>query len=249
MGNKKNSLPQVTLVCVAGVQVKKAIYALWRSSLEIDFSSIKLVTNQKVLYKPRWLTIEMAIENPLSSLNHYNHYCIYTLHKHIDSSHALIIQADGFVINAHKWNNSFLKFDYIGAPWKIRSDAYIDPYGDHQRVGNGGFSLRSLKLLRIPLSQKIEWNVNEGNFYKHMNMGEQAEDGIICVHNRHVYESAGCSFAPFEVALNFSREQKIPENYKLQTFGFHKKLYSKKLIITHYYYRALFSCLYAIKKL
>ena len=73
MGNKKNSLPQVTLVCVAGVQVKKAIYALWRSSLEIDFSSIKLVTNQKVLYKPRWLTIEMAIENPLSSLNHYNH--------------------------------------------------------------------------------------------------------------------------------------------------------------------------------
>jgi hypothetical protein len=249
MGNKKNSIPQVTLVCVAGVQVKKAIYALWRSSLEIDFSSIKLVTNQKVLYKPHWLTIEMAIENPLSSLNHYNHYCIYTLHKHIDSSHALIIQADGYVINAHKWNNSFLKFDYIGAPWKIRSDAYIDPYGNHQRVGNGGFSLRSLKLLRIPLNQKIEWNVNEGTFYKHMNVGEQAEDGIICVHNRHVYESAGCSFAPFEVALNFSREQKIPENYKLQTFGFHKKLYSKKLIITDFYYRALFIFLYAKKKL
>ena len=107
MGDKK-TLPQVTLVCVAGVQVKKAIYALWRSSLEIDFKSIKLVTNQEVLYKPDWLTIEMAIQNPLSCLNDYNHYCIYTLHKHISSSHALIIQADGYVINAHKWNNIFL---------------------------------------------------------------------------------------------------------------------------------------------
>lgn len=249
MGNKKVKLPEVTLVCVAGIHVKKAIYALWRSSLGIDFSSIKLITNQKILFEPDWLTIEMAIKNPLSSLNHYNHYCIYTLHNHINSTHALIIQADGYVINIHKWNNNFLDFDYIGAPWKIRSDAYIDPYGNHQRVGNGGFSLRSKKLLQIPLTQKIEWNVNEGNFYRHMNAGEQAEDGIICVHNRHIYEAAGCNFAPFETAVIFSQEQKIPENHNIETFGFHKKLYSKRLIIIDLYYRTIFNFLYAVKKL
>jgi hypothetical protein len=249
MYNKKITIPEVTLVCVAGVQIKKAIYALWRSSRKIHFSEIKLITSQEISYKPDWLSIEMTINNPLSSLDQYNHYCIYTLHNHINSTHALIIQADGYVIDADKWNTNFLNFDYIGAPWKIRSDAYVDPYGNHQRVGNGGFSLRSLKLLQIPLTKKIEWNVNKGSFYKHMNAGEQAEDGIICVHNRHIYEEEGCNFAPLEIALNFSREQKIPENSKHKTFGFHKKLYSKKLIITDFYYRALFSYLYVIKKL
>jgi hypothetical protein len=82
-----------------------------------------------------------------------------------------------------------------------------------------------------------------------MNAGEQAEDGIICVHNRHIYMAAGCNFAPFEIALSFSREQTMPENYKLNTFGFHKKIYSKKLVVLDFCYRAIFNLLFTFKKL
>lgn len=243
------SLPEVTLVCVTGVHIKEHFYALWRSSKRIKFQEIKLITSQIITYKPKWLIVEKAIDNPLSSIDYFSHYCIYSLHQHIKSKYVLIIHADGYIVNSHKWNDTFLEYDYIGAPWKVRSDAYIDPFGNHQRVGNGGFSLRTKKLLELPLSEKIEWNVNQGDFYQHMGAGEQAEDGIICVHNRHVYEAAGCKFAPLEIAQNFSREQNIPENMKLETFGFHKKIYSKKLKLIDRCYKLVFNILYIMKKL
>jgi hypothetical protein len=237
------------MVCITCVFIKKHIYALWRSSQRIDFHEIKLITSQKISYIPKWITVEAAIDNPLSSIDYFSHYCVYSLHKHIESKYVLIIHADGYVVNSQKWNENFLNYDYIGAPWKIRSDAYIDPFGNHQRVGNGGFSLRSKKLLELPLTEKIEWNVNQGNFYKHMDVGEQAEDGIICVHNRHIYEAAGCNFAPIEIAQNFSREQNIPENMKLDSFGFHKKIYNRKLMIIDVFNRIVFNFLYLVRKL
>ena len=246
---KKLLLEQTTIVCISSVNIKKSIYALWRSSRNIEFQSIKLVTNKKISYEPKWLTVELAYDNALSSIDDYSFYCVYSLYRHIETDHVLVVQADGYVINSKKWNRNFLDFDYIGAPWKIRSDAYIDPFGNHQRVGNGGFSLRSKKLLEVPLTKDIIWNVNTGDFYKHMNVGEQAEDGIICVHNRHLYLEAGCKFAPFEVALNFSREQNLPENFNLKTFGFHKNIPSFKLKIIEIYFQNLFNFLYLTKKL
>jgi hypothetical protein len=82
-----------------------------------------------------------------------------------------------------------------------------------------------------------------------MNANDQAEDGIICIHNRHLYLEEGCKFAPFEVALNFSKEQILPENLTLQTFGFHKTLPSLKLYISEFVYKLIFNLLYYIKKL
>jgi len=242
-------LDQITIVCISGVNIKKSIYALWRSSRGIKFQSTKLITNKNIKYVPKWLTVELATQNSLSSLDDYSFYCVYSLHEHIKTNYALLVQADGYVLNSKKWDTSFLNYDYIGAPWKIRSDAYIDPFGNHHRVGNGGFSLRSKKLLEIPLTKNIIWDVNQGDFYKHMNINNQAEDGIICIHNRHLYLDGGCKFAPFELALNFSREQTLPENYNLNTFGFHKKLPSLKLSIIELTYKIIFNILFFIKKL
>jgi hypothetical protein len=246
---KEIFLEEVTLVCVSGVNIEESIYALWRSSRSIKFRSIKLITNKNLKFVPKWLTLEMASENSLSSIDDYSFYCVYSLHKHIKTKHVLVIQADGYAINGSKWDDNFLNYDFIGAPWKIRSDAYIDPFGNHQRVGNGGFSLRSKKLLEVPLYKNIIWNVNQGSFYKHMNANNQAEDGIICIHNRHLYLEAGCKFAPFEVALNFSREQSLPENLNLRTFGYHKNLPFIWSKIVDFFYKKRFTFLYLIRKL
>jgi hypothetical protein len=134
----------------------------------------------------------------------------------------LIVQADSGIDKVNLWLDEFLGFDYIGAPWPLSDDAYIDPFGNHQRVGNGGFSLRSKKLLEVPLFSHVEWNPNSSNFYRHMNANSFSEDGNICVHNRHIYESAGCQFAPLEIALKFSRELPVSEYQGTGTFGYHK---------------------------
>lgn len=218
----KLNLPQITLVAVTGIDIKKTLYALWRSSKNIVFNRVLLITDEKIDFYSKKIDVELTNNFKLSSLDAYSKFIVFELYKHIDTEFVLIVQADGYVLHSKKWSNDFLKYDYVGAPWRIRHDAYIDPFDNHQRVGNGGFSLRSIKLLRTPITHKVEWHINHNDFYKHMGIKSQAEDGVICIHNRHVYEKAGNSFAPLEIALKFSCEQKVPEYNGELTFGFHK---------------------------
>ena len=128
----------------------------------------------------------------------------------------------------------------------LSESAYIDPFGNHQRVGNGGFSLRSKRLLDVPNMGQVVWEVNKGEFYKHMNVGSQAEDGIICVHNRHIYEAEGVQFAPLEIALKFGFENRVNEYRGKLTFGYHKhfpKLWERALDL---FYRLIFFIRYPL---
>jgi len=213
-------LDNVTLIAVGSTQVPQTVEALKKSMQHLEFAEVKLVSHEK----PQGLPEDICFESceRLNSSKEYSRYVIYNLYKHVDTDYCLLVQWDGFVINPEKWDDEFLKWDYIGAPWPIKDTAYIDPFGDHIRVGNGGFTLRSKKLLEIPLCIDIPFEVNEGTFYKHMNAGSYNEDGNICVHNRHLFESAGIQFAPVEVAARFSQELETPETMGIVPFGFHR---------------------------
>lgn len=213
------NLPDVTLICVSSVNLKETYLAFEKSVEKINFGSVKLVTHERPKDLPDF--IEYSPCYLIDSIDVYSYYCIYNLSNHVDTSHCLVIQADGYVANPEKWQDEWLQYDYIGSPWEYSDTAYIDPFGNHQRVGNGGFSLRSKKLLDVPKQAYIEWDVNKGDFYKHMNANNFAEDGNICVHNRHIYEECGCKFAPLEVAVYFSQEKKVPEAQGITPFGFH----------------------------
>jgi hypothetical protein len=178
----------------------------------------------------RWLnylgiTPELPVDSKLDSMKEYNRYVVFELFRHVETNHCLLIQADGYVLNRKIWTDEFLKYDYIGAPWPIRQNAYIAPDGKHIRVGNGGFSLRSRKLLLVPNDYRIEFNVHQLP-YRHFDSRSWSEDGVICVHNREVYEAAGCVFAPIHLAARFSRELNVEDIYQDKTFGFHR--YKKK---------------------
>lgn len=126
------------------------------------------------------------------------------LTEHINTQFALVVQHDGFVLNASNWNQNFLNYDYIGAPWLI--EATQRP---NCRVGNGGFSLRSKKLLDVCKN--------------HYGGTWDNEDWQICIVNKSLFESHGVKYAPIEVATWFSIESHIPEfdgDIK-KRFGFH----------------------------
>ena len=61
-------------------------------------------------------------------LEGYSEFVIRELHKYVDTSHCLLVQWDGYVLNPKSWLPQFLDYDYIGAPW------------NGNVVGNGGFS-------------------------------------------------------------------------------------------------------------
>jgi len=114
----------------------------------------------------------------------------------IDTSHALLVQWDGFIIDAAEWRDEFLDWDYIGAPWG---------YGDGMDVGNGGFSLRSRRLVEACEDPAI------ADF--------EPEDERICRTYRPYLETRyDIRFAPLELARRFSVEH-VESPYS--TFGFH----------------------------
>jgi hypothetical protein len=202
-------LDNVTIISVTGVRGKQTLRAIEYSTEKIKFKYKKLLTPENL----KSSDVEIIKINPIS-LEEYSKFIVYDLYKYIDTDYALIIQEDGFIINPDCWTDDFLNYDYIGAPWILPLDdfSYRDAFGNIVRVGNGGFSLRSKKLLSIADELNIPWK----SYYVFYN-----EDGFIACHNRHIYEHEGCKFAPLEIAVNFSKELEIPENVGIKTFGIH----------------------------
>jgi hypothetical protein len=207
------TLNNVTLVSVTSVNAERAAQALHYSMREINFSRVLLFTDKDI--NTNGIT---TIKIDKLDYIGYSYFITYELHKYIETDHVLIIQDDGFVVNPDKWNNEFLNFDYIGAPFPVPqqndSVSYRDPFGQLIRVGNGGFSLRTKKLLSLPTILNLEWKPYFG-FYN--------EDGFFAVHNRHIFEENGCVFAPIEIASEFSHEHDVEETKNKIPFGFHGK--------------------------
>ncbi len=134
---------------------------------------------------------------------------------YVDTDYAILIHADGYIINPNEWRDEFLNYDYIGAPWPLPSPSdpisYRDIKGVVRRVGNS-VSLRSKRLMDLPRKLNMEWK----SYYGFTN-----EDGYICVNRRHTFEENECKFAEIDVAKHFSREHSLPENEGIKTFAFH----------------------------
>ena len=106
-------------------------------------------------------------------------------------------------INTKAWTNDFLKYDYIGAPWIFFRCK--DDWEMKTRVGNGGFSLRSKRLLKEASAlTSREKRVHPEDAYVTKGIGEELK-------------SKGISFAPADLAMRFSVEKAL---YTGQ-FGFH----------------------------
>ena len=214
-------LPDVTLVTVTSVDIPQSVNALRVSSEKIQFASVKILTSEDISSLPEKVT---HVTIPKLDFYGYSKFIIEELYKYVETQYCLIIQADGFVINSHLWNDEFLKYDYIGAPWPETigtSFGNLDLTGN--RVGNGGFSLRSKIFLEA--CSKVNFDSIEEQI--------KSEDFLLChyLHERMLNE--GVRFAPLKLAQSFSLESCLdPSNHTLDNvFGFHGKnwLQSEKI--------------------
>lgn len=188
-------LPEITLVAVTDINIPAHKEALDKSCEGIEWGAVTLLTPE------------------LGSIDAWNKYIIYELYSYISTEFCMLIHSDGYVINPHVFQEGFLDYDYVGAPWPLPIDeySYRTPRGELVRVGNS-VSLRSKKILELPTKLGLEWKSYYGN---------TNEDGFLCVHNRDSLKENGMKFAPLEVAVHFSKEHEIPENQGIETFAFH----------------------------
>jgi len=133
----------------------------------------------------------------LQSIHDYNRVVVKELAAHVETDHVLIVQYDGFIRDPECWSHDFLDYDYIGAPW---------PQFDTHNVGNGGFSLRSRRLLTALREMDAE-------------LDGRPEDIAICqVWRCRLEQRHGIRFAPTDVARRFSYESGPSTG---PSFGFH----------------------------
>ena len=223
-------LSKVTLLAIDNTnRIEGTIKAIYTSTQKINFGDVKILTSfeHKEKYEGELGIDNIKIEvlnSKISNIDEYSRYVLYELYQHVDTEFVLLIQDHGFVINPEAWTDEFLEYDYVGAPWPYSKNSYVTPFGEHIGVGNGGFSLRSQRILKTPLEVNIPFDCTKGEFYKHFNANNYAEDGNICVHNRHLFIENGCKFCPLELAVTFSYEKSIPENVGIIPFGFHYNL-------------------------
>ena len=175
----KVDLSNVTLVCAEGNHKEEAAKLLDKLDSQYTFCDKKLFCDN------------------LNSIQDYNLFIAKELVTHITSDFCMIVQLDGYPVCSDAWEDCFLDYDYIGAPW------YTQPWRREKLVGNGGFSIRSKRFLEE--ASKIPFD------------GEEGEDVFFCRIKDEELKEKGIRFAPHDVAYRFSVED-LPWNGQ---FGFH----------------------------
>ena len=207
-------IKNVSICCIDGVSddIKnlQSITAVIESIKEITFDEKIFISPKLNTNLSRLLDINNIKHIEIEPKNYcqYNEFILKHLVNYIKTDYVLIVQSDGYVVNPYIWDDNFLNFDYIGAPWPLRRQI-ID--GEDIRVGNGGFSLRSKKLLNI--FNEYDLDTDDPNGLCH-------EDVIICVHKRKELEKLNIKYADVATASKFSREIWCHDSVE-KPFGFH----------------------------
>lgn len=206
-------LPNVTLVAVSSVDLEGTDLALRISSNDIEFGAIKFLCSE--IWSPSDSKIEM-VDIPKLNFVGYSQFVLNSLFNYVETDFCLLVQADGFVLNASRWKADFLKYDFIGAPWPVDFEFGSGRLNlSRNNVGNGGFSLRSKKLLYQ--TARIDFDS--------LQFPTKSEDLIICHFLYDDMITAGIKFPRPELAAQFSIESQLASygQSPKSSFGFHGK--------------------------
>lgn len=150
-------------------------------------------------------TFHNSIEHITCDFEHeklwgFNVWLVREFPRYLVCDYCLTIHRDGFILNPNKWEDLFLKYDYVGAPWdRVRNG------------GNGGFCLFSKKFANwysrhpFPMENKVP------------------HDNYVCETLMGTAIASGFKYAPLEVCARFSLEchvDGIPRTLA-DVFGFH----------------------------
>jgi hypothetical protein len=249
---------RITLVSVCGLPDASG------AARALVFSQRQLPHCRALLCSPvRPPDLPASVEHrPIAPLNYheYSWFMLFGLWRVVPTEFALVVQEDGWVLDGANWRDEYLRYDYIGAPIHL---ARIDtaagegegesavaqvqwqrgfawstpehPWGQGATpVQNGGFSLRSQRLMRALVEHpQIRVQVPPPDFVGGEPLRMQwhndalLEDVQLTGVLRPALEAAGLRFAPNEVARSFAIEHAGLCHHgmdALQIFGHHSKL-------------------------
>ena len=175
----KLKLPDVTLVMMDCTCPELAFMAVVDTLGLIEPAETLILSDTDLgVLNTRWVAV-----SPFRSIQDYCEYLWYELPYLVHTKFFLNIQWDGWVVDPGMWDDEYLQYDFIGAPW----------WYDEHNVGNGT-GIRSTKLMRF--------------LGKHRDLlpvyGK--EDELLGRVYRPILEHQGFAWAPEKLASKFSME-------------------------------------------
>lgn len=215
------NLPRVTLMAVDTVHPDRTWLALRMSMQWVKFGEVLLLTNLKRFEAKNFPHVRVIhreqsdrkapVTPPRMVFPDYERDAICAPGEVLQTDYCLYIEHDAGVLNPWAWDDDWLEYDYIGAPWPDHKDPGWPDCDSTNNVGNGGFSLRSARFCRI-CRQLVDENRNDSQLL--------ISDAWMCRTIRPRLEAGGIVYAPENVAAKFSCENRI---YSGQ-FGFHGRI-------------------------
>jgi Protein of unknown function (DUF5672) len=192
------SLPDVTLVCVETREHELAALAVADCMQAAEFGDVLVLTDKPSCFPQDGVRFHAVPDWP-SKLG-WSRSWWFDVPPLLRTRQTLNIQWDSWIWDTAMWDDQFLAYDYIGAPWW---------YKDGKNVGNGGFSLVSTRLKRYIADRRWEYPCDTA-----------VDDDLLCRKYRPRLEQAGFRWAPERVAHQFAFECCRP-SHTSRHFGFH----------------------------
>jgi len=240
---------KITLVSVTGLPDAAG------AAMALQLSLAQMPGARALLCSPR-MPPDLApgiAHRAIAPLNYheYGWFMMFALWRVVQTEFALVVQEDGWVVDAGNWQDAFFDYDYIGAPIHL---ARIDgPQGTYWRNGfewaedmarpghvvtpvqNGGFSLRSRRFMRalvdhpqirveIPPPDVVDGEPLRMHWHHKALLEDVQLSGVL----RPALEAVGMRFAPLELARRFAIEHAAPQLHQgydaMRLFGHHAKV-------------------------
>lgn len=190
----------ITLFCLStdlpeeSIRVMKHCYSVFP-----HFDQVKLLS----AYSGQEDKVEIIKVDNVKNYSDYNKFMVESISDYIKTDFCLVVQSDGYIINPGSWDDAFLNYDYIGAPWPWLGNI----------CGNGGFSLRSKKIL--DLASKLKYSPGT------------PEDNVYCLTEKNYFAANNMLYADAHTAARFSVEGNagFPDAGLHASFGFHGKFH------------------------
>ena len=225
------SFADITVVGITGADsyTEGTMYAVARSCAELPGSRGLLISPSR----PQGLP-ENILHQPCRPFGYleYNLFVLYQLMYYIETDYCLIVQNDGWVLNGQNWQDAYREYDYIGAPLPILLETEADGQfflkGTDQYLAkqhliqtspnldepqNGGFSLRSKRLLTMPRQLGLNVEIRPPLPPKDGKIAGMEwlvrlhhEDMFLTAQHRYRLQDLGLKFAPPNIATQFSSE-------------------------------------------
>jgi len=172
----------------------------------------------------QWVRIR-SCQQPRDQFNlWYSDITLRLLPAVVSTDFNIVIQCDGFAVNAEAWTDQFLEYDYIGAPW-----LWWGP--PNEQVGNGGFSWRSRRLYDAlidwrPSYSAQDWPNLDAKYYSPNSRDGLNEDNLLAgPYRQYLEQHYQLKWAPTDLAHRWSIEcsESYTDPWFKRSLGFHGK--------------------------